>query len=160
MQDQGKRLLLAVALALGVLFLWNTLTHKEEPPPDKAGSAETTSNKATPAGPAGASATAPAVKPAEELPRPPEETIQLRYDNFVATFSSYCGGLKEWELTDARYARDATKGRLLAEKSKLMVQGANGKDMPVPPEQLVNVPDDPPAASRIADFIKARLPAK
>jgi hypothetical protein len=36
MQDQGKRLLLTVALAFGVLFLWNTLNYKEEPPPDQA----------------------------------------------------------------------------------------------------------------------------
>jgi DNA gyrase subunit B len=36
----------------------------------------------------------PGTKPVEELPRPPEEMITLRYDSFVATFSSYCGGLK------------------------------------------------------------------
>jgi hypothetical protein len=49
MQDQGKRLLLAVALALGVMFAWNALTgKKEEPPPDKGGSAETQKAEASP----------------------------------------------------------------------------------------------------------------
>jgi hypothetical protein len=35
MQDQGKRLLVAVALALGVLLVWNMFAHKDEPPKPK-----------------------------------------------------------------------------------------------------------------------------
>jgi hypothetical protein len=59
MQDQGKRLLIAVALALGVLFAWNAIFHKEEPPPpDKAGSAATKS-----AEPAGTTGAKPVAKP-------------------------------------------------------------------------------------------------
>src|ERR1043165_3111594 len=137
MQDQGKRLLIAVALALGVLFAWNAIFHKEEPPPpDKAGSAATKS-----AEPAGTTGAKPGAKPVEDQPRPAQEMITLRYDSFVATFSSYCGGLKSWQLTDARYARDATHGRLLPEKSQLTTSDANGNPIPVPPEQMVNVPD-------------------
>src|SRR6185436_3510637 len=109
MQDQGKRLLLAVALALGVLFLWNTLTHKEEPPKDHSTTAETTPKPAAPqvgvtagsaapdasgSGSAGTPAAGAAAAPAEEAPRPPEETVTLTFDKFVATFSSYCGGIK------------------------------------------------------------------
>src|SRR6185503_12346006 len=153
MQDQGKRLLLAVALALGVLFLWNTFTHKEEPPKDQAGSAETAPKPQAPqvgmtagssttdasGAPAGAAPSAgSAAKPAEELPRPPEEVITLPFDKFVATFSSYCGGIKSWRLTDKR---DATRGQMLPEKSELRMADANGKPVPVPAEQLVNVPD-------------------
>ena len=33
MQEQGKRLMLTVALALGVILVWNWVFHKEEPPP-------------------------------------------------------------------------------------------------------------------------------
>ena len=32
-QEQGKRLLVAVALGLGVILLWNQFVHKDEPPP-------------------------------------------------------------------------------------------------------------------------------
>ena len=48
-----------------------------------------TAGSSTQLGSAGAGA---AAKPAEELPRPPEEPIKLPFDNFVATFSTYCGG--------------------------------------------------------------------
>ena len=155
MQDQGKRLLLAVALALGVLFLWNTLTHKEEPPKDTT-TAETTPKPAAPQVGVTAGSSAPdasgsgsavppaagaAAAPAEEAPRPPEETVTLSFDKFVATFSSYCGGLKSWYLTDARYERDATRGHLLPEKSQLTMSDATGKKIPVPADQLANVPD-------------------
>ena len=45
------------------------------------------------------------------------------------------------KLTDARYARDATPGRLLPEESQLTTSDANGNSSPVPAEQMVNVPD-------------------
>src|SRR5690349_4756683 len=113
MQDQGKRLLLAVALALGVILVWNTFVHHDEPPPPP------TTGSAT--GGSGGSATSPTPgasvpmtpPPVENVPRPPEETQTLRFPNVEATFSNYCGGLKEWRLTDKRYEHDVTKGRLL-----------------------------------------------
>jgi YidC/Oxa1 family membrane protein insertase len=150
MQDQGKRLLLAVALALGVLLAFNALSPKEEPPPDQSGAAQTkpvtpqvgvTAGSSTQPGSAGAGAAGAAAKPAEELPRPPEELIELPFDNFVATFSSYCGGIKSWQLTDPRYEADATHGKLLPEKARLTMTDASGKKVPVPAEQLANVPD-------------------
>jgi hypothetical protein len=45
MQEQGKRLLLACALALGVLLIWQTLSPSKKPPPkvgQGSGSALTT----------------------------------------------------------------------------------------------------------------------
>src|SRR6185369_13630289 len=124
MQDQGRRLLIAVVLAFGVLFLWGKIFPREEPPTttSEVGS-QAAPKPSIPAvgvpaggsaapGPASASATgstgpgtpapatpSPAGKPASELPRPPEQTITLPFENFVATFSSYCGGLASWQLT-------------------------------------------------------------
>ncbi|HET7501793.1 MAG TPA: membrane protein insertase YidC [Kofleriaceae bacterium] len=159
MQDQGKRLLVAVALALGVMLLWNTVFHKEEPPPDGATPGQSQPKPATPqvgvnapsatpgsgaapAGPAAAGGAAAAqASPAEEQPRPPEEVLTLSFPNVVARFSSYCGGLTSWRLTDARYEHDATKGELLPVKSQMTWTDASGKVAPVPAEQLVNVPD-------------------
>jgi len=37
MQEQGKRLLLAFALGIGVLLLWNVVFHKDEPLSDSVG---------------------------------------------------------------------------------------------------------------------------
>ncbi|HEU4735132.1 MAG TPA: membrane protein insertase YidC [Kofleriaceae bacterium] len=162
MQDQGKRLLVAVALALGVMLVWNTVFHKEEPPPDSAKPGQTQPKPATPqvgvnapsattgsgtpaatgSGSAPSeSATPSAAKPAEELPRPPEEVLALPFPNVVAKFSSYCGGLVSWRLTDARYEHDATKGELLPVKAQMTMTDANGKAVPVPADQLVNLPE-------------------
>jgi YidC/Oxa1 family membrane protein insertase len=149
MQDQGKRLLITVALALGVMLVWTSFTHKDEPPPTAAGSAgpkpvtpqvgvSTVGVAAAPAGAAGAAA--PAVHAAEELPRPPEVPLTLTFDNVVATFSSYCGGLKSWRLTDKRYEQDPLKGWILPEKSLMTVTDGAGKKAPVAADQLAKLP--------------------
>lgn len=154
MQDQGKRLLIAVALALGVMLVYNLVFHNEEPPPAPSSSTQAPPKPATPqvgvttggapaapgsagqaAGPAGVMA-----PPAEEAPRPPEQVIELPFDNVVATFSSHCGGLTSWQLTDKRYKHDATQGQMLPAKGQLMMKGPSGKRGPVPPEQLANLP--------------------
>src|SRR4051812_47720766 len=139
MQDQGKRLLIAVALALGVMLIWTTMSPKEEPKPT-TGSGQLGPKPATPqvgvaAGPTGSAApstpgtpAAPATAaPAEDTPRPAEAPITLTFPNMVATFSNYCGGLKSWQLTDQRYSHDASKGYLLPEKSLMTVTDAAGK---------------------------------
>lgn len=158
MQDQGKRLLLAVALALGVMLVWNTVFHEDEPPPPTAGSqvaprpatpqvgvaTEGSSVPARPSAPGAAMPASPlpatAGTPAEEVPRPAEQTLVLSFDNLVATFSSYCGGLASWRLTDKRYAHDATKGWLLPEESLMTVTDPSGKSVPAPAAQLTNLP--------------------
>jgi YidC/Oxa1 family membrane protein insertase len=163
MQDQGKRLLIAVALALGVMLVWNTLFHKDEPPPSPtAGSGVTpkpvtpqvgvaTGGSSAPDKPSPTGAETPSPTPAavpaaagqlvEEAPRPAEKTITLPFSNVVATFSSYCGGLKSWQLTDKRYANDATKGWLLPERSLMTVTDPSGKPVPAPAGQLTNLPE-------------------
>lgn len=114
MENQGKRLLLAVGLALAVLLGWNLFfpPKKEEPPKPTTGSAAVvppTAPGAVPATPA-----TPEAPAQPEAPRPPEETIQLVFPGrVIATFSSYGGALRSWQLGDPRFHRDATGGELL-----------------------------------------------
>ena len=131
MQDHGKRLLLAVALALGVMLVWQrplfgrrSRRHRRRQggdstaQTDAAGRArscaiaasgraksEVGRRRSTPAPTSGAAA------------RGPEQTIALKFPNVVATFSSYGGVLTSWRLTDPRYDHDATKGELHPEAS-------------------------------------------
>jgi len=143
MQDQGKRLLLAVALALGVILVWNQFGHKEEPPPAKDGSAQTGSAKSeTPSvGIAGGGSAAVASTLPDAGPRPPEVPIELKFPNVVATFSSYCGGLKTWKLTDKRYERDATKGAILPGHDALTISDGKDGRVAIPADQTKNLPD-------------------
>lgn len=125
MQDQGKRLMVAVGLALVVMLGWQMIFKpKDEPKPqDQPGSAVPTAPAPTPSkfGESANQPTAPAapspsvtapVQPAEPV-LGPEQTITLTYPAFHATFSSYGGILKSWQLSDSRYQRDETKGELL-----------------------------------------------
>jgi len=156
MQDQGKRLLLAAGLAIGVILVFQMLGQKDEPakPAVTAGSqvgpkpvtpqvgvAAGTAPVAAPGAPA-AGAVAPsasAVPP--EAPRAPEEVVTLAFDNVVAKFSSYCGGLTSWQLTDKRYEHDATKGELLPSRAHMMMKGPDGKPVPIPDDRLTALPD-------------------
>lgn len=118
MQDQGKRLLLAVALAMGVLLLYQTFFgKKDEPKPDAAGSGAVVAAPIAPSTSVGVSIEPPAAggpTSMAEAPRGPEEKIALQFkDKFTATFSSYGGALVSWKLADPRYERDDTKGELL-----------------------------------------------
>jgi YidC/Oxa1 family membrane protein insertase len=146
MQDQGKRLLLVVALMLGVFLVWSLVAKPDDPV--KPG--QTTSQ---PSGSAtGSAAPAPArhaavaqIGPPEGSPAAPSApaegaTISLPFDRFVATFSSACGGLSSWKLTDPRYARDATRGELLPSRSHMTAADAAGKVEPVPAGELANLP--------------------
>ncbi len=119
MQDQGKRLLLTVALALGVILVWNWFFQKDEPPKPPQTQTTTTGSGsgAAPATPAGSldklTHVGTADAAGEAGPAGTAEQIRLPFDHFVATFSSSCGGLVSWKLTDPRYARDTTHGELL-----------------------------------------------
>jgi YidC/Oxa1 family membrane protein insertase len=112
MQDQGKRLLFAVALMLGVLLLWQKLFPPADQPKDGQGSA---------AGSAGSAFVVPnnANKPtspvgfSEQLAAAPGTTIDLKFPKFTATFSSTDGTLSGWHLADSRYDKDATHGELI-----------------------------------------------
>jgi YidC/Oxa1 family membrane protein insertase len=126
------------------------MSPKEEPKPT-TGSGQVGPKPATPqVGVASTGPTAAAPVPgtpasaspaAEDVPRPPEVPLTLAFDNLVATFSNYCGGLKSWRLTDKRYAHDATQGFLLPEKSLMTTTDGAGKRVAVSAEQLAKLPD-------------------
>ncbi|HTR52339.1 MAG TPA: membrane protein insertase YidC [Kofleriaceae bacterium] len=107
MQDQGKRLLLAVGLALGVMLLWNAFF-----------SPKTEDQKKKPTTPTAVlpSATFPTtlVGTAPGAPVSNPKQIALTFPKVVATFSSKGGVLESWHLTDSRYEHDDTKGEMLA----------------------------------------------
>ena len=146
MQEQGKRLLVAVALGLGVILLWNQFVHKDEPPPaaqhgSSSGSAAGSAGSApapsaamgwlSPIGPAEGAGGAPA-KPGAE-----GSDITLPFQHFIATFSNSCGGLVSWKLIDPRYDRDSTKGELLPPRAHIT---DDGKPVPAGDPRLANLP--------------------
>src|SRR5215471_8713545 len=112
MQDQGKRLLLAVSLALGFMLLWNMVCRPKEPDQQQQQAqqnAVTQTHNVPTTSSVGAGA-APAAN------RSAEQNIVLAFPNVVAKFSSYGGDLASWKLTDKRYEHDVTKGELLAKQ--------------------------------------------
>ena len=133
MENQGKRLLLAVGLALLVILGWNMIFPQDKPEPPKPapgsgsaaaivetppipGVAPAPTAPTGPTGPTGPAAVAPS-KP--EAPRAPEEQIELPFPGrLTATFSSYGGALTSWKLADSRFERDATHGELLSGASE------------------------------------------
>jgi YidC/Oxa1 family membrane protein insertase len=137
MQDQGKRLLIAVALALGVMFAWQTFfapKDEKKPPPTTAQGSQVGSAAGSNAGSNAVVATVPSsvgvstqpsATPAAPVARGPEVPITLTFPNFVATFSNYGGVLKQWHLTDKRYDKDKNKGDLLPQAPSTGVFGVN-----------------------------------
>jgi YidC/Oxa1 family membrane protein insertase len=108
MEGQGKRLLVAVALALGVLLLWNMIFPSEDKPQ-------------TPTTGSQAAVTKVVAKPRvcefgnAEQPKLEDPTLTT-FDfpgKFRATFSTRNGSLQSWRLLDPRYEKDTTKGELL-----------------------------------------------
>jgi YidC/Oxa1 family membrane protein insertase len=146
MQDQGKRLLLAVALALGVFLVWSLFAKQDEPVKPAQTASHTTGSGAAPApGQPGQIPAVPQIGPpdgsAGAQPSPAEAaTLSLPFDRFVATFSSACGGLTSWKLTDARYQHDTTRGELLPARANMTAVGSDGKPEPPSPAQLANLP--------------------
>lgn len=125
MQDQGKRLLLAVALALGVMLVWNFIFPPKQEP-KKPVATETGSGSSTGSGSAASPTSSGPVAPPEiEAPRGAEERITLSFPHFAATFSSYGGNLVSYKLADHRYDRDQTKGELLAQEPDTGAFGVN-----------------------------------
>jgi len=130
MQDQGKRLVIAVALALGVLLLWqNFFSPKDKPKPgDGSGSgsalvANGGTAVAKPASLVGHDGAAPAT---------PVTPITLEFPAFSASFSNIGGTLRSWHLKDARYINDATKGELIAGDGELGVEFTKDSTVKLP----------------------------
>ena len=120
MEGQGKRLLLAVALALGVMLVWNMVFPSKKAdvkkPVPAAGSGTTPGSSAARIATSlvckAPAASAPAKASAAEAP--PEDVLTLTFPKFTATFTSDGGALKSWQLTDPRFGKDATKGQLMS----------------------------------------------
>ncbi|MBA3451571.1 MAG: membrane protein insertase YidC [Deltaproteobacteria bacterium] len=131
MEGQGKRLLLAVALALGVMLIWTKFINppKEDDKPKATATATPGSGPLVVPGSTVGVSTLPAsgAEPSTqtELPRGAEQKITLSFPNrFEATFSSWTGGLSSWKLADPRFERDQTKGELLPDPASHPMTGA------------------------------------
>src|SRR5690348_970604 len=114
MQDQGKRLLVAVAAAFALLLVWQWAFPPKKPPPPPPHSQTTTA----PVSPTQVLAAQPHSQISCSVYDAPEHTIQLAFPKFDVTFSSRGGVVKAWQLTDPRYQRDPTN------KGKMMSKGA------------------------------------
>jgi YidC/Oxa1 family membrane protein insertase len=119
MEGQGKKLMLAVGLALGVMLLWNMIFPPEKPPEaPKDGSAAVVKSIPAKSKVCVPKPTADA-KPADIKPTAPDEIITRAYPGkLTAKFSSNGGSLVSWVLDDPRYAKDATQGELLPAKQR------------------------------------------
>ena len=126
MQDQGKRLLLAVAAALGVLLLFQYFGPKDEKKPDPvAGSGSAATAKTTAENIR--LDVGPCVANAEQPARGPEQFLDVTFEGrFSAKFSSYGAELVSWKLADPRFGHDQTKGELLPDRLKFPEKGAFG----------------------------------
>ncbi len=121
MQDQGKRLLIAVVLMLGVLLLWQKLFPGE--PPKKPDGTTDGSGSGFVVPTASANKPTSPVGFTETLPPGTATTIALTFPKFTATFSSTDGTLSGWHLTDSRYATDTTRGELVPAQAADLVVG-------------------------------------
>jgi YidC/Oxa1 family membrane protein insertase len=114
METQGKRLLLAVGLALAVMMVFQLIWRPKDADKKKqdgSGSAQVTQPVA-----GQLPAPAPKIATTPEAPRGPEEKIVLEFPKLKATFSSYGGALVSWQLLDEKYKKDPTtqhKGEIL-----------------------------------------------
>ena len=124
MEGQGKRLVLAVALALGVMLVWQMIfPSKPDEVPPGAGSGSVGSGGAivNPGAPVAATSKVCVGKPAPGAPDAkltadaPEEVITRTFTNkLTAKFSTNGGTLVGWQLNDPRYEKDSMKGELMA----------------------------------------------
>ena len=123
MQDQAKRLLLAVGLALVVMVIWNQFI--SPPPPQKP--APTQPGQPGPSGQPVLSATLArtqvgtgtdgraVVAPAPTAEQAtPEQKIKLQFEHVAAEFSDRDAALVSWRLTDSKYLRDPLLGQMVA----------------------------------------------
>jgi YidC/Oxa1 family membrane protein insertase len=113
MQEQGKRLLLAVTLALGVLLAWQYLfAPKESPKKPVATQGSGSAAGSAAQSPEPISAVSPKVPACG-----PEQTITLTYPTANVAFCSHGGVLKSWHLNDLHYEHDSNKGELIPQQS-------------------------------------------
>ncbi len=127
MEDQGKRLLLAVVVAFGIMMVWTMLfppkkTEKKQETPEVAETSDQASDGGVakaqqPAEKTGESGAAesptdqdgkeapapPAVTEPEVTPRAEEQLVRFEFKHFNAEISTYSGALKSWELLGKKF---------------------------------------------------------
>lgn len=111
MEDQGKRLLIAVAVAFAIMMAWNFLFPPDPPaeqPAPAAPAAQTSGTPGAPATPAAGQPTAPtaagnATPTPAAAPRGPEQIIALESPSVKVEFSSWGGALRSWQLLGSQF---------------------------------------------------------
>ena len=125
MQEQGKRLIFAVVLALGVFLGYNMIFGKKTPP---AGTGAGSGSAAV----STVSTLGPRAKPGDEIFKEPAQAgsaapvaiveqpdsaaaPKLHFPTFDVTFSNRGGGIAGWRLADERYSKvkDKDEAQLL-----------------------------------------------
>src|SRR5688572_18980193 len=109
MEDQGKRLLLAIALALGILFAWQ-IVFPPDKPADKPKKTDVPAEvERSPESPVGQpiEGAAPVAAPGEE------KRVTVDGANVLIELSNKGGKIVSWKLKDPKYARDWTKGEMV-----------------------------------------------
>tara|TARA_R110002073_G_scaffold74100_5_gene181167 strand:- start:2180 stop:4030 length:1851 start_codon:yes stop_codon:yes gene_type:complete len=128
MEDQGKRLMLAVGIAFGIMLIWTTVFPPEKPKKKSEkevaaetetapsaisarnrGDAPSTNAPSADVAPGEVAPAAPAQVPAEVAPRGPEQFFDFHTDEVHARFSSYGGALSKYELKQKRLRNLKTK---------------------------------------------------
>lgn len=120
MQDQGKRLLLAVGLALVVMVGWNYLF---SPPPSKPPPPGSPAAKVQAPQPARSSVGVRLDGSVMTPPAPAAEvrTLSLTFPMFEVTFSERDAALTSWRLTGHKYSHDPSRGEMVGAGQSLLL---------------------------------------
>ncbi len=121
MEDQGKRLMLAVGIAFGIMLIWTTVFPPEKPE-KKSEDKESATEVAKPEVPTESArnrgdaphteveaGVAPTPAPVAEIHRGPEQFFDFETPNVRARFSSYGAALTSYELKAPRLRNLKTK---------------------------------------------------
>jgi YidC/Oxa1 family membrane protein insertase len=128
MQEQGKRLLLAVALIMGVLWVWQTIFKPKDADQDQQQTQQQKQQQQQAQLAAQGPQQSTVGSGSAAAPAGPEEKIVLTFPDVVVTFSDRGGTLSSWKLTDKRYEHDITKGELLPDPTKFPDSGSLAVD--------------------------------
>lgn len=117
MEDQGKRLLLAVAIVFALLWVWQivfpTKAPEKKPETDEAAETETTDGTAgaatradrpdQPVEPTATPGSTPKAEAVAAEPKGPEKIVARDFDGFSLELSSYGAALKSWTLKGEQF---------------------------------------------------------
>lgn len=110
METDGKRLLIAVGVAMGLMLVWNMLFPPEKPAPAESQEGSAQEEEPAPETPDSPKNAMPVPAEAEaEVRRGPEKIFTLEGKEIAAEFSSYGGVLSSWKLQNERYIEDKKK---------------------------------------------------